>query len=96
MAGVSRVPVVVARVAVEQSVSAAAHTLDDAGAGGHGRHVLAGHCRHDGQGYRPQHRRTGPLKLRMHLPTRPFSRVNERLVNMHSKATRWKTLLTVL
>ena len=30
------------------------------------------------------------------LPTRPLSKVYERLVNMHSKATRWKTLLTVL
>lgn len=31
-----------------------------------------------------------------HLPIRPFSRVNVLLVNMHSKATIWKTLFTVL
>lgn len=30
------------------------------------------------------------------LPKSPLSRVNERLVNMHSNATRWNTLLTVL
>lgn len=44
VAGVARVPVVVARVAVEQGVSAAAHALDDAGARRHGGHVLAGDC----------------------------------------------------
>lgn len=49
VAGVAGVPVVVARVAVEQGISAAAHALDDAGAQRDGRHVLAGHCRHRAQ-----------------------------------------------
>lgn len=44
MAGVARVPVVVARVAVEQGVSAPAHALDDAGTRRDGRHVLTGDC----------------------------------------------------
>lgn len=46
MAGVARVPVVVARVTVEQGVSATAHTLNDAGTRCDGRHILTGHCRH--------------------------------------------------
>lgn len=45
VAGVARVPVVVAGVTVEQGVSAAAHALDDAGTRRHSGHVLAGNCR---------------------------------------------------
>lgn len=45
MAGVARVPVVVAGVTVEQGISAAAHALDDAGTRRHCSHVLAGNCR---------------------------------------------------
>lgn len=98
MAGVAGVPVVVARVTVEQGVPAAAHALDDGGARRDGRHVLTGHC---------GHARDLTVRIRFslkllacvcccNLPRRPFSRVNEWLVNMHSKATRWNTLLTVL
>lgn len=52
VAGVAGVPVVVARVAVEQGISASAHTLDDTGARCDGRHILTGHCRRQTQGYR--------------------------------------------
>lgn len=106
MARVAGVPVVVARVAVEQGVSATAHTLDDAGTGRDGRHVLTGHCRHWRLGYRLFifkffRNISGSADFLFclsfcSLPKRPLSRVKERLVNMHSKATRWKTLLTVL
>lgn len=51
MTGVAGVPVIVARVAVEQRVSAAAHTLNDAGTRCDGRHILTGDCRHLMQGY---------------------------------------------
>lgn len=47
MAGVARVPVVVARVAVEQGVPAAADALHHAGARRHRGHVLGGNCRQE-------------------------------------------------
>lgn len=46
MAGVAGVPVIVARVSVEQSVPAATHALDNAGARRNGCHILSGYCRH--------------------------------------------------
>lgn len=45
MAGVARVPVVVASVAVEQGISAAAHAFDDTGTRRNSGHVLARDCR---------------------------------------------------
>lgn len=93
MAGVARVPVIVARVSVEQGVSAATDALHDAGARRNGCHVFSGHCGQEGMLTAVI---IGLGNARCDLPKRPLSRVNGRSVNMHSNATRWKTLLTVL
>lgn len=50
VAGVAGIPVVVARVAVEQGIPATAHTFNDTGTRCNGRHVLTGHCGHWVQG----------------------------------------------
>lgn len=93
VAGVARVPVIVACVSIEQGISAATHALDDTGARRNSRHVFSGYCRH-------QKWLTDALSQIRNapsdLPRSPLSRVNGRWVNMHSNATRWKTLLTVL
>lgn len=104
MAGVPGVPVIVACVAVEQSIPATTHPLNDTGARRNGRYVFGGNCRYHMQLQisfcYDQH--FGFVQYRTHsvhfcnLPKSPLSRVNERLVNMHSNATRWNTLLTVL
>lgn len=98
MAGVAGVPVVVARVTVEQGIPAAAHALDDGGTRRDGRHVLTGHCGHvrDLTVHIEFRLKLSACVCCCNLPRRPFSKVNEWLVNMHSNATRWKTLLTVL
>lgn len=51
MAGVARVPVIVARVTVEQGISATTHALNDAGTGGDGRHILTGYCEYNRRVY---------------------------------------------
>lgn len=72
MAGITRVPVVVARVAVEQSISATTHTLNNTGTGCNCCHVLTGDCRRYRQSYR---------RVMSFICIEGFRSINERLTN---------------